>query len=82
MGSDVFSSFHLFWERKLLVPRYPPAELLIHLHTAPYEFIALSPGLQKIIQDYSKRGREGGGMYCAFENLKLYGLKNPRLSHM
>lgn len=65
-----------------LFPASHPQDSLIHLHTAPYEFIGLSPGLQKIIQDYSKRGREGGGMYCAFENLKLYGLKNPRLSHM
>lgn len=41
-------------------PASHPQNSLIHLHTAPYEFIALSPGLQKIIQDYSKRGREGG----------------------
>ena len=44
-----------------LSPPSRPRDSLIRLHTAPYEFIGLSPGLQKIIQDYSKQRREEGG---------------------
>lgn len=82
----MYSAFHLSWGRELLTsPHSHLWDSLICLHAACCEFIGLSPGLQKIIQDYSKRRRRGGGgggMHCAFENLELYRLKNPRLSHM
>lgn len=60
----MFSSLHLPWRRELLVPPFHPWDSLIRLHTAPYEFIGLSPGLQKIIQDYSTWRSEGGHVLC------------------
>lgn len=68
-GENYYTPFSHLWDP------------LICLHAAPCKFMGLSPDLQKIIQDYSKRRRRGG-THRAFENLQLYGLKKPRLSHM
>lgn len=68
-GENYYTPFSHLWDP------------LIYLHAAPCKFMGLSPDLQKIIQDYSKRRRRGG-THRAFENLQLYGLKKPRLSHM
>lgn len=51
-------------ENYLSSPPSHPWDSLIHLHTAPHKFIGLSPGLQKIIQDYSKRRSKGGHVLC------------------
>lgn len=69
----MYSAFHLSWGRELLTsPHSHLWDSLICLHAACCEFIGLSPGLQKIIQDYSKRRRRGGGEGACIVPLKIW----------
>lgn len=64
-GSCIFFFAFVLGERMICLRLSHPRDSLIRLHTAPHEFIGLSPGLQKIIQDYSEwRSGEGGHVLC------------------